>query len=504
MTTWYLDNDDEITDAVARLRGTDAEHVVFVVPPGSRIATGRLNFKLLAREAAARDLRMAVASPDQQVRALATSAGVLAEATPDAARAALERGDEAAPPATPDDEPPVAAAAAAPPAAPGRGGLTWRSQRLRVTTVVLLAVALVGGFIITEVAPTAEVTLVPRVITVGPLDIPVVASVETAAVDVVAGRIPATSLVIPLTAQDVYPTSGSETSETRALGEVVFSAQEQEFDQEIAAGTRVTTPAGIGFRTTKSVTLPRSEDAAARVSVPVEAIEAGEEGNVPPEAISVVPSLEDQGITVSNPEATKGGRFEKTPLVTAADYDTAAVDLRNRLTGELAAYLRDPIDAPEGHTVYPGTAMLGPVALEPTAESVVGQALDAFELTGAAEARVLAVDERTVASVVDERLAVAVPEGMDLVADSVLIGYGEGTPTGADVTYTGSATGRAVMVVDADAVLEQIAGLPISDARAILEELGTATVNVWPGFIGDLPDDRQRISLDVDEASAME
>ena len=56
MTIWYLDNDDEITDAVARLRGTDAEQVVFVVPPGSRIATGRINFKLLAREAAARDL----------------------------------------------------------------------------------------------------------------------------------------------------------------------------------------------------------------------------------------------------------------------------------------------------------------------------------------------------------------------------------------------------------------------------------------------------------------
>ena len=51
MAVWYLDNDDEITDAVARLRGADEERVVFVVPPGSRIASGRINFKLLAREA---------------------------------------------------------------------------------------------------------------------------------------------------------------------------------------------------------------------------------------------------------------------------------------------------------------------------------------------------------------------------------------------------------------------------------------------------------------------
>ena len=106
MTTWYLDNDDEITDAVARLRGTDAGPVVLVVPPGSRIATGRINFKLLAREAAARDLALAVASPDEQVRALATSAGVITGTTPDEAKAALERGDAPPPPAPLEDEAP--------------------------------------------------------------------------------------------------------------------------------------------------------------------------------------------------------------------------------------------------------------------------------------------------------------------------------------------------------------------------------------------------------------
>ena len=94
MAVWYLDNDDEITDAVARLRGASDAHVVFVVPPGSRIATGRINFKLLAREAETRDLGMAIASRDEQVRALAASAGVLVAATADEAEAALERGDE--------------------------------------------------------------------------------------------------------------------------------------------------------------------------------------------------------------------------------------------------------------------------------------------------------------------------------------------------------------------------------------------------------------------------
>jgi len=502
MTIWYLDNDDEITDAVARLRGTDAEQVIFVVPPGSRIATGRINFKLLAREAAARDLAMAIASPDEQVRALATSAGVIAAATPDQAEAALERGDEPveSAPATEMQPRTVSALAAT---SSGRGTFTWRSRRLRFVTVALLVFVVVAGFVVTETLPTAEITLVPRLTTVGPLQVPVVASAETAEVDVAQGVIPAVAMEIQLEAEDAYAASGSETIETPASGAVTFSALDQEFDQEIAAGTRVLTPAGIAFQTTQDVTLPRS-DGAASVEARVEALTVGEEGNVPAETISVVPSLESQGIAVSNPDPTSGGRFEATPLVTAADYDAAAVDLRNRLTGELAAYLRDPVDAPEGSTVYPGSAVLGPLTLEPTADEVVGRADAEFRLAGSAQARVLAVDESAVDEVARVRLLAAVPAGLAIVADTLEIGHGEGTADGAAVAFGGTASGRAVAVIDPDALLDQIAGLPVSDAQAILEGLGSATVNVWPGFVGDLPNDRQRITLDVSEASDTE
>jgi len=502
MTTWYLDNDDEITDAVARLRGTDAGPVVLVVPPGSRIATGRINFKLLAREAAARDLALAVASPDEQVRALATSAGVITGTTPDEARAALERGDEPPPPAPIADESPSAIAAAPP--SPERTSLTWRSQRLRFVTVATLVVMVVAGFLVTQALPTAEITLVPHRGTVGPLEIPVVASAAAADVDVERGTIPATVVEVPLQAADSYPASGSETIETRATGAVSFSAVEQEFDQEIAAGTRVLTPAGIAFQTTEDVTLSRSDGSDATVAATVEALVAGEEGNVPAETISVVPSLESQGISVTNPEATSGGRFEETPRVTAADYDAAAVDLRNRLTGELASYLRAPEDAPEGYTVYPGTATLGPLTLEPSAEEVVARPLTEFTLSGSARARVLAVDESAVDRVARARLLAAVPEGRAIIDETVEVGHSDGRADGATVTFVGTASGQAVTVVDTGALLDRLAGLPVSDAQAILEGLGTATVSVWPGFVSDLPNDRQRITLDVDEASATE
>ena len=93
MSVWYLESDDEITDAVARLRATEDERVVLVVPPGSRIATGRINFRLLAREATARKLAFAVVSPDEQVRALAIAGGVVARSTVEEAEGALDRGE---------------------------------------------------------------------------------------------------------------------------------------------------------------------------------------------------------------------------------------------------------------------------------------------------------------------------------------------------------------------------------------------------------------------------
>ena len=46
------------------------DKVVLVLPPGSRIGTGRINFRLLAREAETRGLSVALVSADAQVRAL--------------------------------------------------------------------------------------------------------------------------------------------------------------------------------------------------------------------------------------------------------------------------------------------------------------------------------------------------------------------------------------------------------------------------------------------------
>src|SRR6187399_1448121 len=72
----YLDVDDEITSAAARIRSSTATRVALVVPYGSRIATSRMNFRLLSREAVMSNRRLSIVAGDAASRSLAASAGL--------------------------------------------------------------------------------------------------------------------------------------------------------------------------------------------------------------------------------------------------------------------------------------------------------------------------------------------------------------------------------------------------------------------------------------------
>ncbi len=72
----YLDIDDEITTAAARVRGAEGTRVAMVLPNGSRVATSRINFRLLARDATLNGKRLSIVAGDAATRALAASAGL--------------------------------------------------------------------------------------------------------------------------------------------------------------------------------------------------------------------------------------------------------------------------------------------------------------------------------------------------------------------------------------------------------------------------------------------
>ncbi|MDQ2966008.1 MAG: baseplate J/gp47 family protein [Chloroflexota bacterium] len=75
-TILYLDVDDEITTAATRMRGAADKTVAIVLPAGSRLATSRINFRLLAREGLERNRTLSIVAADPAARAIAASAGL--------------------------------------------------------------------------------------------------------------------------------------------------------------------------------------------------------------------------------------------------------------------------------------------------------------------------------------------------------------------------------------------------------------------------------------------
>ena len=94
-TIVYLDADDEITSAASRIRAARDERVGLVLPFGSRVATSRINFRLLAREAMANGRRLDIVAPDTSARALAVSAGLPVFSSVGEYEAALDADDDA-------------------------------------------------------------------------------------------------------------------------------------------------------------------------------------------------------------------------------------------------------------------------------------------------------------------------------------------------------------------------------------------------------------------------
>jgi hypothetical protein len=146
MAIFYLDIDDEITSAAARIRGTQDLVVVLVLPAGSRIATSRINFRLLAREAQQRSRRLSIVAPDASARALAATAGLPAFASTMEYESSLAQpagvGEEAAAPAT---VPAVGVAVQPPAPAPDAGPAVAQARRLTPDELAARDVALAGG-----------------------------------------------------------------------------------------------------------------------------------------------------------------------------------------------------------------------------------------------------------------------------------------------------------------------------------------------------------------------
>jgi hypothetical protein len=554
-TLLYLDDDDEITSAAARIRSTDEGPIALVVPHGSRLSTSRINFRLLAREAQSRGRRLAIVAGDGATRALAASAGLpvfgsvgeyeesVAGRAADAA--ASETEEPAAPkpraarrtaaggrvPPDPDatvvvpvvpavisaanrsmPPPPRVpaesisrpAAVLAPPRAPAIDRDRPRVGRTAgIVALALVALAVVvGGVAAYLLLPSASIVVSPRQEPIGPVSLSVRADPSAVVADPAAGVVPAQRLTFDLSASDTFPVEGKRVAETKATGRVTFRSYNTAAPNTIPAGSIVSTEGGIQFRTTVSARLgrarviPPSRIVPSSASVAVEAVKAGIAGNVPANAIIVVPRGEDPLVTnVRNAEPTDGGTHQEFPLVEQADVDAATGQLTKELDGDFQTLLADPASAPTGTTLFPETSSLTEPTFSVDPATLVGQEIESFDLEATSTGGVTSVDQTSVTALAADVMAANVAADHRLVDGSVDARIDPPTAAGEIVTFPVSARAAQVMVIEPRTLVEKIKGRPIFQARSILAPYGDVQISVWPDWVTSIPTIDGRIDL---------
>lgn len=602
----YLDIDDEITSAAARIRSAEERRVVLVVPGGSRLATSRINFRLLAREAQTRGRRLWIVAGDGATRALAASAGLAvygsvaeyedamevpapteqdeAVATPPApprkrrratvpkepsADAALWPESEPAGPeaiagaalgaVAPEAEIDAAAAAAAPsggtppdlalPAAePPRPrpsqARSWTSAPARSvpsrppqarpraevssgatpsipvvgprrewpigrTTAVIAGIALalviaVGGVAAYVFLPSATIVVTAHPVPVGPVDLTVRADPGATAVDPGTDTVPAQQLTFKVVVSDTFKTKGSRVVRTAAKGTVRFTSENTLFDVTVPAGTKVSTESGIDFVTTQAVVVPRAsfDTGPTTRDAAIQAVEKGTSGNVAAGTITREPdTLRSALIAVNNPAPTSGGSRKEFPKVGQDEIDAALASLRKQLGTRFNELIANPTGIPEGTTLYPETKHLGSgtPSIDPT--GLVDKEVETFDLGMTANGTVTAVAEAAVQQFAALEITGDVAEGHQLVDDSVSVSIGEPTVEGAVVSFPATATAQQVRQLDAKALLAQIKGKTVPQARSILEQFGEVQLSVWPGWVTAIPTIDARVSFTAETSS---
>ncbi len=577
--TVYLDVDDEITSAAARIRGSEATKVALVVPYGSRIATSRMNFRLLSREAMVNNRRLSIVATDPATRALAASAGLpvfssvaewesaagtsggsgsdgasattneqaplaasaaaavpaataiatgAASASPAASAATSRRkaakqvaAEQATLPLTPAPTIAVASPAlprspspssSAIPSAPSRIAVVRSRSMPRIgapilvtaaAAVLVLVVAGVGAFLF---LPSAEIVVTPRPESIGPIALVVRADPDITSPNAAENLVPAQRLDVPVSASDTFSSTDKRVEEEQAAGEVVFQSYNSGAENTIAKGSIVSTEGGIAFATRATITLPKAEVIfgtpieirPSSKSVSVVAVKAGTAGNVPTNAIKVVPRDEDpQLTTVRNPNPTAGGVHEEFPRIGQEDIDAAMVALQAKLADAFEAALADGAGAPANATVFAETAELGDSTPTVDPATLVGKEVATFDLELTARGTVIAVDASPVMSIAETRLLSNVGADHRLVEGSVEITPGDPTVTGGEVSFPVTARAQRVAILDPAELLAAIKGRTVDEGRSILGQFGDVVITPWPEWVTTIPGIESRVTIEI-------
>jgi hypothetical protein len=352
-----------------------------------------------------------------------------------------------------------------------------------------------GGVAVAALVPAATIEIVPASSAFGPR------TYEIRVDD--AERLDGT-----VEADQAVTATGTYTDRAAATGTVILYNWTF-FPVAVPAGTYVA--AGEqAFATLADVVVPRGRLTGAGTilagdaEVAVEAAAVGPAANVAAHAIDTVVNgdvdlrlggvPENPERRVDNPAATSGGVDATGPEITQSDVDAAVTALRGELEELVDAEL------PTGDELVVGR----PDPAEPTIAGTEGLAgtrdrTDAA-LEGSLAWTAYAVERAIVTELAEAELLDdpgAIPAGHDLLTDATVVTVVGARVEEESLVVSVEVSGRTAAAIDPDLVRQRARGLGPDEAEVALADLGVATVDLWPGWVREVPGLAWRIDVRI-------
>jgi hypothetical protein len=527
MAIYYIDVDDEITSAAARIRDASEDRVALVIQGGSRVATSRINFRLLAREARHHGRHLSIVAADPSVRSMVQTAGLpvfasvadyqksesaAGAAGPGADAVGDALGELAATVDTGADGRKLrlagsgstrAAGAAKPVVRPARRFGTANARWLAVGLVAAVVFGCLGAFML---LPSATVVLTLKEEPVGPADFAITVDPAITVADDATLSVPGVSKEFGAQASGTFTATGQNVVETAATGTVTFTSANTGSAVAIPAGTQVTTASGLVFATTAAVTVPKATLSGltvnpARADAPVAAVKKGLAGNVAVGAIVNVPAWLAKALVypdqVTNKKPTTGGTHTVTPFVQQSDLDAAEASLAQQVDASVRAMMTDPGSVAAGFELFPKTAQMNAPSFDPDPATLLNQSLATFDLAATGSGTATAANLATVRGLADRKIRARVQGGHELVDGSVSISFGSPTAAGASISVPVVANALQAATVDEDQLRAAIKGKSAAEAKTYLSQFGDAEVSLAPFWVSTITGFDFRIDFQV-------
>jgi hypothetical protein len=457
-----LEPHDDLISVRDRMSWAKTPRILLVWPVGEKIALRAIDLKILERHARSLGARLGLITRDRRVRREAAALGLpIFESTSAAQRdlwpAPVKRTFR------PSQHADLRAMQSLAHPAEAR----WRTYP--ITRVVFFALGVLAVLAIAALfVPRAEIALSPESKTQS-LTIPVVADPALNIV-FITGNIPAREMTRTVAgSQNIASTGAATVPEIEAKGVARFrnlTASAVQIPLGTVVQTRGVPP--IRFVTTQAAEVPKG--IGKTVDVAMEAVNAGERGNLEADLVQAIEGSLGLLVSVTNPAPTTGGTDQKLAAPSADD--------RERLRGALLESLRTKVQAdilaglPAGSVVFP-KSVTEVQALEETYDPPAGETGTTLSLTlrVSFSARYASGDD--LLNLASLALGASVEQGFAAAPDSLTVKLAGAPTTGEDgrTHFLVQVDRRIVRFVDARQVIALVQGRRLEIAQAQLKQV---------------------------------